>query len=68
MLRRFVETIIDLATATGWGKNDSGHWPYYKGDKALTGWQTIGKLRYYFNADGVMHEDWKQDESAGKWY
>ena len=68
VLRRFVETIIDPATATGWVKNDSGHWLYYKGGTALTGWQTIGKLRYFFNADGVMHEGWKQDTSNNKWY
>ena len=68
VLRRFVEVVIDPATATGWVKNDSGHWLYYKGGKALTGWQTIGKLRYFFNADGVMHEGWKQDEATGKWY
>ena len=68
VLRRFVEVVIDPATATGWIKNDSGHWLYYKGGAALTGWQTIGKLRYFFNADGVMHEGWKQDESTGKWY
>ncbi|WP_278287073.1 S-layer homology domain-containing protein [Clostridium sp. AM58-1XD] len=68
VLRRFVEIVIDPATATGWVKNDSGHWLYYKGGTALTDWQTIGKLRYFFNADGVMHEGWKQDESTGKWY
>ena len=68
VLRRFVEIVIDPATATGWVKNDSGHWLYYKGGTALTGWQTIGKLRYFFNADGVMHEGWKQDTSNNKWY
>ena len=68
VLRRFVEIVIDPATATGWIKNDSGHWLCYKGGTALTGWQTIGKLRYFFNADGVMHEGWKQDTSNSKWY
>ena len=68
VLRRFVESVIDPATATGWIKNDSGHWLYYKGGKALTGWQTIGKLRYFFNADGIMHEGWKQDTDTNKWY
>ena len=68
VLRRFVESVIDPATATGWVKNDSGHWLYYKGGTALTGWQTIGRLRYYFNADGVMHEGWKQDTGIDKWY
>ena len=68
VLRRFVEIVIDPATASGWVKNDSGHWLYYKNGKALTGWQTIGTLRYYFNGDGVMHEGWKQDADTGKWY
>lgn len=68
VLHRYVELVIDPATASGWVKNDSGHWLYYKGGKALTGWQTIGKLRYYFNADGVMHEGWKQDTGTNKWY
>ena len=68
VLHRFVEIIIDPATTSGWTKNDSGHWLYYKGGTALTGWQTIGKLRYYFNGDGVMHEGWKQDTSTNAWY
>lgn len=68
VLRRFVEVVIDPATAAGWVKNDSGHWLYYQGGKALTGWQTIGKQRYFFNADGVMHEGWKQDTDTNKWY
>lgn len=68
VLHRFVEIVIDPATTSGWTKNDSGHWLYYKGGTALTGWQTIGKLRYYFNGDGVMHEGWKQDTSTNAWY
>ena len=68
VLRRFVEIVIDPATASGWVKNDSGHWLYYRNGAALTGWQTIGKLRYFFNADGVMHEGWKQDTDTNKWY
>lgn len=68
VLRRFVEIVIDPATAGGWVKNDSGHWLYYKDGKVLGGWQTIGKLRYYFNDDGVMHEGWKQDTNTNKWY
>lgn len=68
VLRRFVEIVIDPATASGWVKNDSGHWLYYKNGKALTGWQTIGTLRYYFNGDGVMHEGWLQNTDTSKWY
>ena len=53
VLHRFVEIVIDPATANGWGKNDSGQWFYYRNGKALTGWQTIGKQNYYFNTNGV---------------
>lgn len=68
MLRRFVEVTIDPATTSGWVKNDSGHWLNYQYGKALTGWQSTEKLRYYFNADGVMHEGWKQDQDTKAWY
>ena len=67
-LRRFVELVIDPATADGWTKNDSGHWLYYKDGKALTGWQTLDAWRYFFNDDGVMHEGWKQEPVSGNWY
>lgn len=67
-LRRFVEIVIDPATAAGWVKNDDGRRLYYEGGRALTGWNTIGRLRYYFNADGIMHEGWKQDSTTNKWY
>lgn len=66
MLHRFIEAVIDPSVMNGWLKNDSGHWSYYKNGKAVTGWQTINKLRYYFNADGEMHEGWKYDKK--KWY
>lgn len=68
VLRRFVELVIDPATAQGWKKNDSGHWLYYKDGKALTGWQTVDGRRYHFNDDGVMYEGWKQDTATGLWY
>lgn len=38
VLRRFMEIVIDPTTATGWIKNDSGHWLYYKGGTVFTGW------------------------------
>ncbi|RGY98748.1 hypothetical protein DXA13_10420 [Clostridium sp. AM58-1XD] len=33
--------MIDPPTATGWVKNDSGHWLYYKGGTAFTGWREV---------------------------
>ena len=67
VLHRYVELVIDPATAQGWTQNADGHWLYYKDGKTLTGWQTVDGLRYYFNSDGVMHEGWKQS-TDGKWY
>lgn len=54
MLHRFVEVVIDPDTATGWVKNDSGDWLYYKSGKALTGWQEMGGKWYYFDQNGIM--------------
>lgn len=68
VLRRFVETVIDPATVSGWKKNDSGHWLCRKSGKILTSWQTVDGRRYYLGGDGVMHEGWKQDTATGLWY
>ena len=61
VLRRFVESVIDPATASGWVKNDSGHWLYYKGGTALTGWREIDGKWYYFDENGVMAVNTKID-------
>lgn len=69
VLHRYVELVIDPAMTQGWTRNDTGHWLYYKEGKVLPGgWQTVDGRNYYFNADGVMHEGWKQNPSTGKWF
>ncbi len=68
MLRRYIELSIDKATAQGWTRNAAGQWMYYKEGKKLTGWQEINHTRYFFLADGVMLEGWKQDTQTKNWY
>ncbi len=68
LLCHYIERAINPDTAQGWTKNASGHWFYYKESKKLVGWQVIDGLHYYFNIDGVMHENWKQNQETKDWY
>lgn len=60
-LERYIKLTIDPKTAQGWAKNDDGQWMYYKDGKALTGWQTIGGARYFFEVGGVLKTGWVKD-------
>ena len=47
------------AALSGWRQKEDGSWYYMSSNsrsfgKLVTGWQTIGKKRYYFNESGVM--------------
>ena len=67
VLRRFVEVVIDPATADGWTQNDAGSWLYYENHKSVTGWKQIEGKWYYFDAAGLMQAGgWRQ--IGGKWY
>lgn len=67
VLRRFVEVVIDPATADGWTQNDAGNWLYYENHKPVTGWKQIESKWYYFDAAGLMQAGgWRQ--IGGKWY
>ena len=67
LLHRFVEVIIDPATAQGWRQNDSGQWFYYENGKPVIGWKQLGGKWYYLDQTGLMQYDgWKQIN--GKWY
>lgn len=66
ILRRFVETVIDPATAGGWTRNDSGAWLYYQNGKPITGWKEIAG-HWYFDISGIMQVGgWRQ--IGGQWY
>ena len=59
------EKPVTPATKKGWVKTGSS-WYYYKNNKALTGWQTISKKKYYFDSKGILQTGWKK--LSGKWY
>lgn len=54
VLHRYVELVIDPATAQGWDQNDSGVWMYYENGKPVTGEKTIGGATYHFDAKGLL--------------
>ncbi len=67
MLHRYIKLTIDPVTAQGWAVNDAGQRLYYKGGKALTGWQAIESKEYFFDNDGAMQTGWKKDDKDS-WY
>lgn len=69
ILQRFVELVIDPASARGWTQNDSGEWMYYgtMTGELLTGWQTLGGDKYYFDDKGTLQAG-KWIKFNGKWY
>lgn len=67
VLRRFVEVVIDPATAGGWGQDDAGHWRYYLDGRPATGWKQLDGKWYWFDAAGLMQAGgWKQ--IGDSWY
>ncbi len=68
MLHRYIKLTIDSATAQGWAKNDDGQYMYYKDSKALTGTQTIGGVKYFFNTDGTLKTGWVKDGDNWRYY
>lgn len=66
-LHRYVELVIDPATAQGWTQNDVGQWLYYENGKPVTGWKLVDGKWYYLDTAGLMQAGgWKQ--IGGKWY
>jgi glucan-binding YG repeat protein len=52
---------------TGWVKDSSGKWYYYKSDGSLSkGWLSISGQWYYFDTYGVMQSGWRL--LGSKWY
>lgn len=67
VLHRYVELVIDPATAQGWTQNDIGQWLYYENGKPVTGWKQVDGKWYYLDTAGIMQSGgWKQ--IGGKWY
>ena len=67
VLHRYVELVIDPATAQGWTQNDAGQWLYYENGKPVTGWKQVDGKWYYLDTAGIMQSGgWKQ--IGGKWY
>lgn len=67
VLHRYVELVIDPATAQGWKQNDAGQWLYYENGKPVTGWKLVDGKWYYLDTAGLMQSGgWKQ--IGGKWY
>lgn len=71
-IKRYNELLMDLRTAQGFDKNDSGSVFYYEAGKPVTGDQTILGKDYEFGKDGILikkaqpTEQWVAD---GKhWY
>ena len=59
------EKPVTPSVKKGWIKTGSS-WYFYKNNKALTGWQTISKKKYYFDSKGILQTGWKK--LSGKWY
>lgn len=67
MLHRYVELVIDPATAQGWTQNDAGQRLYYENGKPVTGRKLVDGKWYYLDTAGLMqYGGWKQ--IGGKWY
>ena len=67
VLHRYVELVIDPATAQGWTQNDAGQWLYYENGKPVIGWNQVDVKWYYLDSAGLMQSGgWKQ--IGGKWY
>ena len=54
IFERYSKLILDLETAEGWARNDSGQYLYYKNGLAVTGTQIIDGVTYQFSSNGIM--------------
>lgn len=68
MLHRYIKLTIDPDTALGWALNDAGQYLYYKNGKVLSGMQTIGGMKYFFNTDGTLKTGWVKDGDNWRYY
>lgn len=68
MLYRYIKLTINPATASGWATNDAGQCFYYKDGKALSGWQNIDGVKYFFNIDDTLKTGWVKDGESWRYY
>ncbi|MDD2494653.1 MAG: S-layer homology domain-containing protein, partial [Tissierellia bacterium] len=68
ILHRYIKLTINPATAQGWSINDAGQYFYYKNGKALSGWQNIGDVKYFFNIDNTLKTGWVKDGESWSYY
>ncbi len=68
MLHRYIKLTINPATAQSWAKNDSGQYMYFKEGKAVTDWQTIEGVKYYFEPSGILKTGWVKDGQNWRYY
>lgn len=50
-----------------WIQYQDKSWSFLKKKEAVTGWQKIDSVWYYFDSNGLMHTGWLFD-TDGKWY
>ena len=68
MLHRYIKLTINPITAQNWAMNDSGQYMYFKDGKAVTDWQTIEGVRYYFEPSGILKTGWVKDGQNWRYY
>ncbi len=68
MLHRYIKLTINPITTQNWAKNDSGQYMYFKEGKAVTDWQTIDGVRYYFESSGILKTGWVKDGQIWRYY
>ncbi len=68
MLHRYIKLTIDPATAQGWVKNDFGQYMFFKEGKKLTGEQTIGGKKYFFDSNGMLRTGWLNVDGNWRYY
>ncbi|WP_165210790.1 glycoside hydrolase family 70 protein [Streptococcus tangpeifui] len=63
---RFYSMEGQLVTGSGWYSNAQGQWLYVKNGQVLTGLQTVGSQRVYFDANGIQAKGKAVRTSDGK--
>lgn len=57
-----------LPASAAWVKSSSGYKYSDSSDNYVTGWQTIGGKKYYFNSKGILRTGWLEASNGRKFY